>query len=99
MPRHDPSPTGRGGRPGGAPPARTPAPVPDPLHHQPPAESLTRLADLIASGRTPWPEGVSGEDARRLQDLVRHRLRARLLRFLARLIARDLDRDGPPQMR
>jgi hypothetical protein len=59
-----------------------------------PDVQLARLADLIAAGETEVPGGLDRADASRLEALVRARLRARLVRFIARQIALDIHRDA-----
>ncbi len=54
------------------------------------AESLDRLANLIADGRVPFPTDAPAPDRDRLRALVRARLRARLLALVARAVARDI---------
>lgn len=94
MPDARPNPTGPGG------PARGPDPttrdaadaehVPGPL----PNERLARLADLVADGEAGVPGGLEPADELRLETMVRDRLRARLVRFIARQVALDIHRDA-----
>jgi hypothetical protein len=60
-------------------------------------DQLGRLAELIADGRCQPPEDLPPADRRRLQVEVRLRLRARLVRLIARAIAHHLRRDAGPR--
>ncbi len=53
-------------------------------------EQISRLAEMIADGRADPPTEINQADALRLQRAIRHCLRARLMRLIARAIAHDL---------
>lgn len=67
-----------------------------PTRNQGPAEhpSLVPLADLIAAGQAEWPVDLPEVDSQRLVQLVRQRLRQRLVLHVARQIALDLHRQA-----
>lgn len=52
-----------------------------------------RLAALLAAGEAPFPEGLPAAEAAALAAAVRRLRRERLVRFVARLIARSIIRD------
>jgi hypothetical protein len=56
----------------------------------PAADSVDRLADLIADGRVSFPPDWSGQDRDRLASAVRARLADRLVGRVAQAIAADL---------
>jgi hypothetical protein len=60
-------------------------------------DQIGRLADLIAEGRGDLPADLSPPEQDRLLDEVRRRLRDRLVHFLARAIAAQLNRDAGPR--
>jgi len=65
------------------------------LPHEPTAytpEQLARLADWIADGRDAFPSDLNDSDHALLTELVRKRLRVRLIRHIARAIASWLGR-------
>lgn len=53
---------------------------------------LDRLADLVAEGQAELPSGLDPQEQEPLVQLVRQRLRHRLVHYLARQIALDLHR-------
>jgi hypothetical protein len=59
-------------------------------------EQVNRWADLIADGRDAFPDDLSGVDRDRLLVSVRHRLRRRLVQFIARAVAAQLHRAARP---
>jgi hypothetical protein len=65
-----------------------PLPIPDLSDEQ-----LAKLADLVASGGTPFPDEVSPAVSARLTVEVRRRLRHRLLALVARAVANDIIRE------
>jgi hypothetical protein len=83
-------------------PKPTPPESPDATHPGPqPPERLARLADLVAGGEVEFPGGLDPDDDVRLAGMVRERLRARLVRFVARQIAHDIHREreaGPLEL-
>lgn len=54
------------------------------------SQQLDRWADLVAAGESPFPSGLADQDERQLVELVRRRRRARLVQFIARVIAREI---------
>jgi hypothetical protein len=85
------SPIGRGERDAG--PGRTTSDARPATPDPPSALDLARLADLVAAGEAEVPGGLAPGDEDRLAAMVRHRLRSRLVRFIARQIALDIHRD------
>jgi hypothetical protein len=59
-------------------------------------ERLARLADLVADRAVEFPANLDARDEERLARLVRQRLGARLVRFIARQIAMDIHRETGP---
>ena len=55
-------------------------------------DQVDRWADLIADGKHDFPADVSPVDRNRLADVVRERLRRRLVQLIARAIAARLHR-------
>lgn len=53
-------------------------------------EKLDRVAKLVAEGEFPFPTGLSHEQQILLATEVRNRRHQRLVKFIARSIARDL---------
>lgn len=51
---------------------------------------LERWAQLIADGEVSFPGDLAPEQAQRLQRIVRERMRRRLIRFIARRIAKEI---------
>jgi hypothetical protein len=60
-------------------------------------DQIGRLADLIAEGHGDLPTELSPSEHDRLLVEVRRRLRDRLVHFLARAIAAQLNRDAGPR--
>jgi hypothetical protein len=56
----------------------------------------SQWATLIAEGSVAFPEGLSSDEQERLVEEVRHRRRARLVQFIARVIAQDILRMRGP---
>lgn len=63
----------------------------------PEEDTVRRLAELIADGRSRVPAGLSAAEQQRLSEAVRGLLRSRLIRFIARAIALDLRRAAGPR--
>lgn len=57
------------------------------------ADQIGRWAELIAEGRDEVPVDLADADRERLKTAVRHRLRDRLVRLVARAIAMNLHRE------
>ena len=57
-------------------------------------ETLSRCARLLATGEIDWPTGLSAEQQLALMAEVRRCRRARLVKFIASLIAADIAREG-----
>ena len=55
---------------------------------------LVRLSNLVADGEHPFPSTLSSTDAMDLASRVRCLRRQRLMRVLAKLVAKDLLSDG-----
>ncbi len=77
----------------------TPRPVPDPTDSEDKfassvsvssVERLRRWAELVASGETPLPADLKPEELRTVLREVGRLRRERLVRLIARAIARDL---------
>jgi hypothetical protein len=67
-----------------------------------PPERLARLADLVAGGEVAFPTGLDPAEDERLTAMIRARLRARLVRFIAQQIALAMHREreaGPLESR
>jgi hypothetical protein len=62
----------------------------------PSPERLARLADLVADRAVEFPANLDSRDEERLVGLVRQRLGARLVRFIARQIAVEIHREAEP---
>lgn len=58
------------------------------------AEQLAGWADLVSRGEAVVPQGLSQAQEQELQLRVRQFLRQRLVQFLARQIARDIQRSA-----
>jgi hypothetical protein len=71
-------------------------PGPDAAPDRLSAEQLRRLAEMIADGHCPVPQDLPVADAERLSREVRHQLRDRLVRLIARAVARHLRRAAGP---
>jgi hypothetical protein len=61
------------------------------------AEQVERWAALIADGRVTVPDELPSPDRERLLAAVRERLRVRLVRHIARVIALDLRGAAPSE--
>ena len=57
------------------------------------AEQLARWADRIADGRDDFPSALAKSDRDQLAELVRERLRNRLIRHISRAVANRLGND------
>jgi hypothetical protein len=55
---------------------------------------LARWAELIAEGRAAFPAALPSVQAAQLGSEVRKRRQARLLRWIAQVVAQDLSRDS-----
>ncbi len=77
------------------PTARTPdnPAIPASLDH----DQLQRWAQMIADGRSEFPNGLAALDHDHLLAAVRQRLRDRMVRHIARAIAARLRDDAEPQ--
>ncbi len=67
--------------------------TPEPARPRLSAESLSRIAEQVANQDIDLPEGLNPDQEQALIDLVRSRVRDRLVRHIARAIAQDLLRD------
>jgi hypothetical protein len=59
-------------------------------------DQLARWTELIADGRTSFPNGLTAAQAQQLGHAVRRRRHARLRHWIAHVIALDLQRDPGP---
>jgi hypothetical protein len=59
-------------------------------------DQLARWTELIAEGRTAFPHELAAAQAQQLGHAVRRRRHARLLHWIAHVIALDLQRDPGP---
>jgi hypothetical protein len=57
------------------------------------ADQLARWAALISEGRARFPDGLPAAQALQLGYEVQKRRRARLMQWIARVVAQDLHRD------
>lgn len=59
-------------------------------------EQISKWAEMIAEGRDSFPDGLTAEEAKNLENAVRRRLRSRFLHLAAKAIAADFrNQTGP----
>ena len=71
-------------------------PSPTPIDDRRSPGDPARLAALVATGELPFPAGLAPAEAAALAAEVRRLRRARLVRLVAGVIARDLLREAGP---
>ena len=59
-------------------------------------EQLMRLAQLVANGELPFPTNLPAERSQRLLVEVQQRRRRKLVKYIARMIALDIQRSREP---
>ncbi len=62
----------------------------------PTQEQLGRVAELVANGELPFPANLPAERSQRLLVEVQQRRRRKLVKYIARMIALDIQRSREP---